>query len=65
MGRFLLAVGKTTLVVVLATGAVIASFYFAYLLLVLVVAGTIGAIGWYVFNREEDVDWFKYEDPDD
>lgn len=60
--RALLAIGKTALVVVLVTGAVIASFYFAYLLLILIVMGVVGAIAWMIFTKEEKVNWFEYED---
>jgi high-affinity Fe2+/Pb2+ permease len=62
MGRFLLAVVKTVLLVVLAGGAVIASFYFAYFLLFMIILGLVALIGWYFFNREPSVDWYKYED---
>jgi hypothetical protein len=62
MGRFLLAIVKTVLLVVLAGGAIIASFYFAYLLLLVILLGFVAAVGWYNFNREPSVDWYKYED---
>lgn len=64
MGRFLLSVVKTLLAVVLAVGTVIASFYFAYLLLILIIAGVVGAIAWFYFNKEEAIHWLKYEDSD-
>ncbi|MEE8598623.1 MAG: hypothetical protein V3S69_03800 [Dehalococcoidales bacterium] len=64
MGRFLLAVGKTILTIVVIVGMVIASFYFAYLLIIIVVAGVVGAISWFIFNREETAEWLKYEDSD-
>ncbi len=62
MGRSLVAIGKTILTVVTVGGMVIASFYFAYLLLVLVVIAIVGTLSWFYYNREEKVDWYKYED---
>jgi len=62
VGRILAALVKTVLAVVIAVGTVIASFYFAYLLPVLIVICSIGAIAWHIFIREEKIDWFKYED---
>lgn len=62
MGRILIALVKTVLAVVIATGTVIASFYFAYLLLVLIIMCAVGAIAWHYFIREEKIDWFEYED---
>jgi hypothetical protein len=64
MGRTLLAIIKTVLAVVIAAGAVIASFYFAYLLLVLIVMGLVASVAWFIFNREEVINWFEYEDLD-
>lgn len=52
------------LTVIAVAGMVIASFYFAYLLLVLVVIVIVGTIAWYFFNRDMKVDWYKYEDSD-
>jgi len=62
VGRILIALVKTVLAVVIAAGTVIASFYFAYLLLILIVMGLVGAIAWHYFMREESIDWFEYED---
>ena len=62
MGRSFLALGKTILTVVVVAGMVIASFYFAYLLLILIIVGIVGAISWFHYNRQEKVDWYKYED---
>ena len=62
MGRILAALVKTVLAVVIAAGTVIASFYCAYLLLILIVMGIVGAIAWSIFSREEIVNWFEYED---
>jgi hypothetical protein len=64
MGRILSALVKTVLVVVITAGAFIASFYFAYLLLILLVMGVVGTLAWNFFNREERINWFKYEDTD-
>ena len=62
MGRILAALVKTVLAVVIAAGTVIASFYFAYLLLILIVMCIVGAIAWKIFIREEKFDWSQYED---
>jgi hypothetical protein len=62
MGRTFLAIGKTILTVVIAAGMVIASFYFAYLLLILIVMIAVGTIAWFIYNREEV--WLEYEDSD-
>jgi len=62
VGRILIALVKTILAVVIAVGTVIASFYFAYLLLILIIMGVVGAIAWHIFIREEKIDWFEYED---
>jgi len=64
MGRLFLAAGKTVLIVVMAVGSVIASFYFAYLLLILIFGGAIAAIAWHYFNKEPSLDWYRYEDSD-
>lgn len=65
MGRLFLAIGKTVLVAVLVTGTVIASFYLAYLVLILIVIGIAGAVAWKFFNRPPPpVDWYRYEDSD-
>jgi hypothetical protein len=64
MGRTFLAIGKTILTVVIAAGMVIASFYFAYLLLILIVMIAVGTIAWFIYNREEVIDWLEYEDSD-
>jgi hypothetical protein len=64
MGRLLAALVKTILTVVIAAGCVIASFYFAYLILVLLLMGIVGFIAWKFFNRKEKIDWFRYEDYD-
>ncbi len=62
MGRTLLALLKTVLAVVITVGAVIASFYFAYLILILIIVGIVGTVAWHFFSREEKINWFKYED---
>jgi len=62
MGRILAAIVKTILTVVIAAGCVIASFYFAYLILVLLLMGIVGIIAWKFFSRKPKTDWFKYED---
>jgi len=62
VGRILAALVKTVLAVVIAAGTVIASFYFAYLLLVLILICGVGAVAWHIFMREEKIDWFEYED---
>jgi len=51
-------------VVVIAAGSAIASFYFAYLLLIFLVMGVVGSIAWYFFSKEEAFNWFEYEDSD-
>ncbi len=62
MGRTLIALVKTVLAVVIAAGTVIASFYFAYLLLILIVMGLVGTLAWHIFMKDEN--WFEYEDYD-
>ena len=64
MGRILIALVKTVLFAVIATGTVIASFYFAYFILILIVLGGFSSIAWFIFNREEVINWFEYEDYD-
>ena len=64
MGRILLAVVKTVLTVVIAVGTVIASFYLAYLILIIILICSVGAIAWHYFSKEEKIDWFEYEDSD-
>lgn len=64
MGRLFLSLGKTILTVVLIAGMVIASFYFAYLLLVLIVVAVVGTVAWFYYNREPAVNWYGYEDSD-
>jgi len=61
MGRILAALVKTVLAVVIAAGSVIASFYFAYIILILILMGIVGSIAWHIFMREEGINW-KYED---
>jgi predicted PurR-regulated permease PerM len=61
MLRTLSAIAKTVLVVVLAGATLIASFYFAYVLIVVLVLGGVGAIAYLYFNREEkEPDWFDF-----
>jgi hypothetical protein len=62
VGRILAALVKTVLAVVIAVGTVIASFYLAYLILVLILICSVGAIAWHYFMKEDKIDWFEYED---
>ncbi len=64
MGRALRALLKTILAVVITVGCVIASFYFAYLILILIIIGCVGTVAWHFFSREEKINWFEYEDYD-
>jgi hypothetical protein len=61
MGRELFVIVKTILMAVIVAGMVIASFYFAYLLLILLILGTVYAVA-HRFNTREERRWFKYED---
>jgi len=62
MGRTLLILVKTILTAVIVCGMVIASFYFAYLLLILLVLGVVGALTYFYSSRETVSAWFEYED---
>jgi hypothetical protein len=62
MGRFLLNVMKTVVSVVVIAGTVIASFYFAYLLLVILFVCILGGITWLIFNWDDIVtEWWEDE----
>jgi len=47
------AVSKSIITAILAGGMLIASFYFAYVLLLLVVLGGVGFIAYLFFNYDE------------
>lgn len=64
MGHQLVAILKTLIVVILIGSAIIASFYFAYVLIVLLVVGVVGTIAYCIFNRKESIDWYDYKDDD-
>lgn len=62
MGRELLAVVKALLTAIIVCGAAIASFYFAYLLLVFLILGGVGLLAYLYHSRDTISDWFEYED---
>ena len=53
---------KTLLTVIVAGAVVIAAFYIAWVLLILVFLLLVGGLAWLFYNREEVIDWFDYED---
>jgi hypothetical protein len=63
MGRELFVIVKTILTAVIVCGMVIASFYFAYLLLILLILGAVSALA-HRYNTRSERQWFKYEDSD-
>lgn len=64
MGHFLVTMFKTLLTVIVAGAAVIASFYFAYVLIIVLVMSAVAGIA-YVFYNRDTIDWFDFDDPDD
>ncbi|MDH5256679.1 MAG: hypothetical protein OEX07_01685 [Gammaproteobacteria bacterium] len=60
--KALLTIVKTLLTVTVAGAVVIASFYFAYLLLFLLVMLVVGILAYAYFNRAEVINWFDIED---
>lgn len=63
MGGWLLPLFKTMLTVIVTGALVIAAFYFAYVLLVLVIMGCVGAVAYAFYNRERIKSWLD-EDSD-
>jgi hypothetical protein len=47
------AAGKAIIIAIIVTGCLIASFYFAYLLLVILIFGGVWGIGYLIFNRDQ------------
>lgn len=64
MGRALQSVVLTILSTVAVGGVVVASFYFAYLILLLIVLGLAAAGFWTFYNRPGNETWTRYEDSD-
>ena len=59
---FVEAVVKAITVAIVIAGALIASFYFAYLLIVLLVLGGVGVIAYLFFSKAEKVDREDFPD---
>lgn len=62
MGRGLLVAVKTILTTVIAGAMVIASFYSAYLILLLLVMGIVSSIAYLFYSWKDKVNWFDYKD---
>ena len=50
------------LLTVVCIGMAIASFYFAYVLIIFLVMLVVGGISYLAFSREETIDWFNFEE---
>ena len=46
------AAGKAVIIAIICTAALIASFYFAYLLLVILILGGVWGLSYLIFNRD-------------
>jgi len=61
----LVALAKTILVVILTGATILASFYLGYILIVLLILGSVGVIAYIFFSwdsgSKNDTDWFDFK----